>query len=147
MNPGTNAAVSAAIRMSQAQASESPAPAAAPLTAAITGFSSARIVAHVRVVARLQMPGDVAVDGLELLHVLACAEALAGAGDHDRTHVGGPRLVERGVQRLVHRGREGVVGLGPVEGDRQDAAVAAGLDLRHAPQPNCQAATTGPWER
>jgi hypothetical protein len=31
------------MRMSQAQAMESPAPAAAPLTAAITGFSSARI--------------------------------------------------------------------------------------------------------
>ena len=44
MNPGTKAALSAAIRMSQAQASESPAPAAAPLTAAITGFSRARIV-------------------------------------------------------------------------------------------------------
>ena len=43
MNAGTKVAVSAATRMSQAQASESPAPAAAPFTAAITGFSSARI--------------------------------------------------------------------------------------------------------
>ena len=43
MNAGTKVAPSAAIRMSQAQAKESPAPAAAPLTAAITGFSSARI--------------------------------------------------------------------------------------------------------
>ena len=42
-NAGTNAAASEAIRMSQAHASESPAPAAAPLTAAMTGFSSARI--------------------------------------------------------------------------------------------------------
>ena len=40
MNAGTNAALSAAIRRSQAQASESPAPAAAPFTAASTGFSS-----------------------------------------------------------------------------------------------------------
>ena len=43
MNPGTKVATSAAIRMSQAAASESPAPAHGPLTAAITGFSSARI--------------------------------------------------------------------------------------------------------
>ena len=43
MNAGTKLAESAAIRRSQAQANESPAPAAAPFTAAITGFSSARI--------------------------------------------------------------------------------------------------------
>ena len=43
MNAGTKLAESAAIRRSQAQANESPAPAATPLTAAITGFSSARI--------------------------------------------------------------------------------------------------------
>jgi hypothetical protein len=43
MNAGTKLADSAAIRMSQAQASESPAPAAGPLTAAMTGFSSARM--------------------------------------------------------------------------------------------------------
>ena len=42
MKPGTNDAVSAATRTSQAQANESPAPAAAPFTAASTGFSSAR---------------------------------------------------------------------------------------------------------
>ena len=43
MKPGTNAAVSAAMRMSHTHASDRPAPAAAPLIAAITGFSSARI--------------------------------------------------------------------------------------------------------
>ena len=43
MNAGTKLAESDAIRMSQAHAIESPAPAAGPLTAAITGFSSARI--------------------------------------------------------------------------------------------------------
>ena len=41
--PGTNVAASEAIRISQADASESPAPAHGPLTAARTGFSSARI--------------------------------------------------------------------------------------------------------
>ena len=43
MNAGTKLAASDAIRMSQARASDSPAPAAGPLTAAMTGFSSARI--------------------------------------------------------------------------------------------------------
>ena len=42
MNAGTKTACSEAIRRSHAQASESPAPAAGPFTAAITGFSSAR---------------------------------------------------------------------------------------------------------
>ena len=42
--PGTNVAASDATRTSQAQANESPAPAAGPLTAAITGFASARIL-------------------------------------------------------------------------------------------------------
>ena len=42
-NAGTNTAASDAMRRSQAQAKDIPAPAAAPLTAAITGFSSARI--------------------------------------------------------------------------------------------------------
>ena len=43
MNAGTKVADSAAIRMSHAHASDRPAPAAAPLTEAITGLSSARI--------------------------------------------------------------------------------------------------------
>ena len=43
MKPGTNDASVEATRMSQALASESPAPAAGPLTAAITGFASPRI--------------------------------------------------------------------------------------------------------
>ena len=43
MKAGTKVAASEAMRMSHAQATDSPAPAAAPLTAAITGFSSARI--------------------------------------------------------------------------------------------------------
>ncbi len=43
MKPGTKLASEDAIRTSQAQASESPAPAQAPLIAATTGFSSARM--------------------------------------------------------------------------------------------------------
>jgi hypothetical protein len=48
MNAGTKLAESAAIRTSQASASDMPAPAAGPLTAAITGFSSARIASTLR---------------------------------------------------------------------------------------------------
>src|SRR6266404_6528886 len=43
MKPGTKLAASDAMRMSHAHASESPAPAHAPFTEAITGFSSERI--------------------------------------------------------------------------------------------------------
>ena len=43
MKPGTNVAASDATRRSQAQANERPAPAAGPLTAAITGFASERM--------------------------------------------------------------------------------------------------------
>ena len=43
MNAGMKLAPSDAIRTSQASASDIPAPAAGPLTAAITGFSSLRI--------------------------------------------------------------------------------------------------------
>ena len=48
MNAGTKLAESAAIRMSQANASDMPAPAAGPFTAAITGFSSLRIASTFR---------------------------------------------------------------------------------------------------
>ena len=48
MNAGTKLAERAAMRTSQASASDIPAPAAAPLTAAITGFSSARIASTLR---------------------------------------------------------------------------------------------------
>ena len=41
--PGTKLALSAAMRKSHTHASDSPAPAQTPFTAAITGFSSARI--------------------------------------------------------------------------------------------------------
>ena len=63
------------------------------------------------------------------------AEALARAGDHDCADVFGRRLFQRVVERGVHRRREGVVGLGPVERDRQDRSDQAGLDLRHEAQP------------
>ena len=47
MKAGTKVALSAAIRRSQAQAKERPAPAAGPFTAARTGFSSSRTASTV----------------------------------------------------------------------------------------------------
>src|SRR5215471_4325874 len=47
-NAGTKTAASDAMRMSHAHANDIPAPAAAPLTAAMTGFSSARIALMLR---------------------------------------------------------------------------------------------------
>ena len=48
MKAGTKLAERDAMRTSHASASDIPAPAAAPFTAAITGFSSARIASTLR---------------------------------------------------------------------------------------------------
>ena len=100
MKAGTKVALSAASRRSHAQANESPAPAAGPLTAASTGFSSARTARIVRVVVPAQPAGDVLRGLAELVQVLADAEAATRAGDDDRAHVVGPGLLERAHQRL-----------------------------------------------
>ena len=94
MKAGTKLAASEAMRMSHAQASERPAPAAAPLTAAITGFSSARI-ARSSGGSRAQALADVAGRLAELGQVLADAEAAPGAGEDDRAHLRIARLLER----------------------------------------------------
>ena len=135
MNPGTNVAASEAIRMSHAAASESPAPAHGPLTAAITGFSSARISADVRVVGLLEPVADRARRLLELLQVLAGAEAAARAGDHDGADVRRGSLLERLVQARVQRRVERVEDVGPVQRDREDGAVALGQDFAHRADP------------
>ena len=131
MNAGTNVADSAAMRRSHAHANESPAPAAAPLTAAITGFSSAADGEHVRVVGAAQPRADVAGGLAELAQVLADAEASARARDDDGPHLGVASLLQRGRKRRVHRAVEGVEHLRPVERDRLDGAVARDLDLGH----------------
>ncbi len=86
-------------------------------------------------VGRLEVLADVVLEPPELAQVLPGAEALAGAGEHDRTDLLVGRLLERRVQRGVHPGRERVVGVRTVERDRQDGAVAAGLDVGHAADP------------
>ena len=117
--------------MSHAHANDIPAPAAAPFTAAMTGFSSRADRVDVRVVGRAQPVADVAGRLAELGEVLADAEAAAGAGDHDGADLVVARVLQRGVQRLVHRAVERVEHVGPVQRDRQDRAVALRLDLCH----------------
>src|SRR3990170_590769 len=112
MNPGKTAASSDAIRTSHAHASERPAPAHAPLIAAMTGFSSARIA---------RMFG---------WYVSSSAPRTPpGGGDDDRTHVRIRGLVQCFVQGVVHRPVDRVVNVWPVERDRQDGAVTGSKDL------------------
>ena len=94
MKPGTKLASSAAMRKSQTHASERPAPAHAPFTAAITGFSSARIASTFGWYELAQRVADVPRLA-ELLQVLPGAEAAAGAGQHDGAHLRVARLLER----------------------------------------------------
>ena len=53
------------------------------------------------------------------------------AADGDRAHSRIARLLERGLQLLVHAARKGVQLVGPVERDRLDGPVAPDLDFRH----------------
>ena len=117
--------------------SESPAPAAGPLTAAITGFSSARIARIVRVVVARAGGSPMSRGGLaELGQVLADAEAAPGAGDRrPRARPSARASLSAADERLCISAVERVEHVRPVERDRQDGAVAAGLDLGHPPQP------------
>ena len=119
------------MRRSHAAASERPAPAVGPLTAAITGFSSARIA---RMFGWYVLPSrspDVVRDLAELGEVLAGAEAAARARDHDGANLGVGGIAEAPRQRGVQRGVERVEHLGAVERDRQHRAVTCRLDLGH----------------
>ena len=81
----TKRASVAAMRRSAAKASDAPAPAATPLTAAMIGWSMARIAPDDRVVALAQL--DVERGGVRrgpLGQVLAGAERATGAGQDDR---------------------------------------------------------------
>ena len=63
--------------------------------------------------------------GAHGLDVAAGAKVTAGAGqDHDTRQRVGLDLVERGEQLAAHDQIERVAGLGAIEGDRSDGAVA-----------------------
>ena len=81
-NPALKLAVLSAIRMSAASASDSPPPAAGPLTAAITGYGSARspVDPDAAVSTRSVNSGtDIRVEGVDLVEVEAGAKRLAPA--------------------------------------------------------------------
>ena len=87
--------------------------------------------ADVRVVGPLERVADRADDLLELLQILAGAEAATGASDHDRPYFRRRGLLERSVERGVQRRVEGVEHFRPVERDRQDGAVPRGQHFTH----------------
>ena len=122
MKAGTNAAASEAMRRSRRARERNPAPAAAPLTAAMTGFSRAE--ARSWGDRGAQAVRDVAGRLAELGQVLADAEAAPGAGEDDRAHAGA-RLLERRGERPGACGVEGVEDVGAVEGERQDGATGS----------------------
>jgi hypothetical protein len=84
---------------------------------------------------------DVARRLAELRQVLPDAEAATRAGDDHGTDVVGARLLEALRQRRVHGGVERVQHVGPVEGEREDVAVACRPDLGHATRPHHAAGT------
>ena len=147
--PGANTAASDAMRMSHTHASERPAPAAGPLIAAMTGFSSARMARTFGWYVSSSRSRMSPVPRLELGQVLAGAEPAAGAREHDGSDVVvRPRLLERGMEGGVRRGVQGVEDLGAVERDRQHAAVARRQDLGHGlrlPRRACCVAPRASW--
>ena len=78
-----------------------------------------------------QAAGDVAGRLLELVQILADAEAAPGAGEDDGANVRLTRFFERADELAVHLGSEGVEDIRAVEGDRQDRSVPGRLDFRH----------------
>ena len=113
-----------AMRTSQASARFMPAPAAAPLTAAMIGFGQSRIARIVR--SRIGRPSrrrPLAALRLALvhrLHVAARAEAPSRAGDDEHAHLRVGRGAERLVEVLAQRVAERVQPLGAVQGERGD---------------------------
>ena len=101
------------MRASQASASERPAPAAGPFTAASTGFSSARIASTFRLSSMRSRSATLERPALQLLHVLPGAEAAPLAGDHDRPHRRVTGLLERDRETGVHRRVQRVQPVGP----------------------------------
>jgi hypothetical protein len=79
-----------------------------------------------------------------IVEVLACAEAAAGAGQDDDPRVGD--LVQRFLELFVHRGREAVQPVRPIERDSGDRPVMLDDDvliLGHGALPDLSAGQEG----
>ncbi len=101
-----------------------PHPTAAPLTAAITGTSvwrSASAAGVSRGARSSRSEGLRAGRHHHLLDVVAGAERRVGAGDHEAA---GRGPADRGLEGVVELERQGVAGVGPVERQHLDVAVA-----------------------
>ena len=131
----------AAIRTSDARASASPPPDAAPLTAAMTGWRSPRsrgtsvaICCWPAIPACRPAAASLGCRGAlgRLLQVEAGAEAPAGAGEHDHPHRAGRRRSRRAtcVEVGDQLGAHGVEPVGPVEGEERDARFGVGAQRR-----------------
>ena len=119
-------------RRSLAIARIAPAPAQMPSIAATIGCGQARIALTRSPVMRVKRSrpsvsplvahGDERAD--DLVHVAAGAEVPAGAGEHDRAHVGHRRQRTKRLGELgVGVERQRILALGPVERDRRHARV------------------------
>ena len=131
-------AVSASTRMSQARARDAPAPAATPLTAAITGLGMVASASHDRVVVPLDGVNSATVEPLRSSSMCSLRSwptqnaRPVPVSTTQRTGVVGRDLLHDVAQQLLGGDVEAVHGVGPVEGDRGDAVVDAQQDGRVA---------------
>ena len=130
--PGMNAADSAAMRRSHAQASERPAPAHGPLTAAITGFSSARIASTFGWYVARRMSATLPVASLKSLQILSGAESAPRAGDDDRANLRSRACSSPAASAPCSARLNAFSASGRLQRQRQDSAVAEDLHFRHA---------------
>ena len=104
---------------------------------------------HVPVVAGAKAVADVPRRLAKLGQILADAEGPPCAGEHDGPHLRVAGVAQRRRECGVHGGVEGIQDIGPVQRDRQDGAVALGLDLCHLrglsqiDRPNMHSSTQG----
>ena len=133
-NDWMNVAPAAANTMSQANAMFAPAPAATPLTAQTTGFSSCRIARTIGLYWRAHDLAEVGRRGVAVGHhfgeVLARAE---GAADAREQYGAGRSVVRDGLQRgraaLRPSRVEAVQDVRAIERDLQHAVALLGLDV------------------
>ena len=139
-----NLADFAATTMSQASAMLAPAPAATPLTRAITGCGSevsVRISGFQHCLDRLAEVDRFARRDGAVVEILPGAKAAPGAGQHDDARIA--EVGERVAQLVVHLRGEAVEPVGAVERDAGDRAVR--LERRWSRKPCARLAKERAW--